>query len=168
MGEEQPEAVEADDDGAAFVGKDSEGEGEASAQCKDEHEDDGAEGDDEVLADDTPSLAAEADGVVEAFDPVVHEDHFALFEGGIAAASAHRDRDIGGGEAGSIIDAVPDHGDAMAFFPELLHEGDFVLREEAGVDVCFFERKLSGDIEGRFGAVAGEHDGPDSGDFEVG
>lgn len=138
MGEEQPEAVEADDDGAAFVGEDSEGEGEASPQCKDEHEDDGPEGDDEVLADDAASLAAESNRVVEAFDAIIHEDHFALFECGIAATATHCDRDVGSGKTGSIIDSVTNHGNSVSFLPEFLDKSDLVFGKETCVNVFLF------------------------------
>ena len=53
MGKEEPQAVEADDDGAAFMSEDAEGEREASAQGEDE--DDGAKSDVEILTDDAAS-----------------------------------------------------------------------------------------------------------------
>ena len=73
------------------MGKDAEGEGEISAEGEDEHKDDGAEGDDKILTDDTTGFATEANGIVEALDAVIHEDDFALFERGVAAPSAHGD-----------------------------------------------------------------------------
>ncbi len=45
---------------------------------------------------------------------------------------AHRQTQIGDGERGRVVDAVPDHGDRTALGPQPFHHGDLVLGQHLG------------------------------------
>lgn len=165
-GEEEAEAVEDDEDGAAFVAEHAMGEGEAGGDGEDGEDGEGAEGDDEVLADDASGAAAEVVGVADVFEAVVHEDDVGLFECGVGAAGAHGDADMGGGEGGGVVDTITDHGDAAALTGPGGDGGHFLFRAEFGAD--FVEVEMALEVIGRGMAVAGEGDGMESVCAEIG
>jgi len=121
------------------VAEHAEGEGDGAGEGEAEQDGDGAEGNDEVLADDGAGLAAESISGEEVFEAIVHEDDVGLLEGGIGSAGAHGDAHVGGGEAWGIVDSVADHGDGLAGLHQVLDGADFIFGAEFGADVIEVE-----------------------------
>src|SRR5687768_7245138 len=89
VSKQQAKAVQHYDDSAAFVTNDAESKWNfAQHRASDEHRD-GAERDNEILANDGPRAAAELKSGEKIFQPVVHQHHFRLLECGIRAARSH-------------------------------------------------------------------------------
>lgn len=155
--EEQAEAVEDHDHGAALVTDDAEGEGDASEGGEYDQGQYGAEGEDEVLSDDASGSSAELKGAEEVFETIVHEHDVGLFEGGIGSAGSHGDADVGGGEGGGIVDAITDHGDAAAGAGEFGDSLDLLFGVKFGADFVEGDEALEVIAGGM--AIAGEGDG---------
>jgi hypothetical protein len=69
--------------------------------------------------------------MIEPVQPVFHQHHIRLFKGRIGSAHAHGDAHIGGGQAGRIVDAVPDHGGFFARFRPVFDACHFLVRGKA-------------------------------------
>ena len=97
LAEQEAEAIEDDGGGAAFMREDAEPEGDLGNDANKHHAGDHAEGDDDVLPHDADGAPAEVPGIQEGIEAVAGEDEVGLLAGGVAAAEAHGDADIGGG-----------------------------------------------------------------------
>src|SRR5436853_2193696 len=58
------------------------------------------------------------------------EDDVCRFDGDVGSAGAHREPHVGNGECGSVVDAVADHGHAMALAAHFLNEIELFLRQQ--------------------------------------
>src|SRR4030095_888204 len=151
---QQAQAVQDDNQRAPFVSEHADGERNCAKQCEGYQGDDHAEGDRQVLPDDSAGTEAQLVRGKKIFEFVVHQDHFSLFEGGVAAACSHRDANVSGGDAGGIVYAVTDHGNFFAALGEAVDNGELVVRLELGADVV--EGQVAGQLIGGGLAVAGE------------
>jgi hypothetical protein len=66
---------------------------------------------------------------------VVGEDDVGRADGGVGAASAHGDPDVGGAEGGDVVDPVPGHGDHVATGAQDVDQHRLVTRLDAGEHV---------------------------------
>lgn len=124
------------------MAEDAQREWNAAAEREESKNDDGTQGENEVLSDDRPRPLAESKGGEEVLEPIVHQDDIGLFEGGIGTAGAHGDADVSGGESGCIIDSVADHGDPTAGLGEGDDSRDFFVGFEFGSDFVEVELTL--------------------------
>jgi hypothetical protein len=107
---QQPQAVQNHEHGAAFVTDDARGEIYFFQERGNDEEQNHAERDGDVLANHDPRAPAQAEGLFDVLDLVVHQNDVRLLQRRIGAARAHSDRDVGGGEARRVVDPVADHG----------------------------------------------------------
>ncbi len=133
--QDETEAVEDDEDGAAFVAQDAEGQGNSAGDGETCQDDNRAEGEDEILADDGAGANAELMGGEKVFQAIVHEDDVGLFKGCIGTPGAHGHPDVCGRKGGGVIDAIPDHGDVATGLGERGDRGDLFVRFEFGPDL---------------------------------
>src|ERR1035438_8137863 len=133
--EKEAEAVHHYDDRAAFVADDADGEGDLSHDGKGNQHHDRAHRDNQVLTNHAAGALAEAEGSQEVLQPVVHQNHVRLFEGGIRAAGTHRDADIGGGQARGIVDAVAYQCHAPALLSERANGLQLLLWLQLGAHI---------------------------------
>jgi len=83
-----------------------------------------------------------------------HQRHVGGFDGHVGAHRAHRDPHVGGGQRGSVVDAITDHrGGALS--PELFDQPRFVFGAQLGVHVL--DPDIAGQRRGGGRVVAGEH-----------
>jgi hypothetical protein len=121
----------------------------------------------EVLAHDVNGAAGDADGGGEEVEVGVEEEDVAGFASEVGAGG-HGEAGVGLGEGCGVVDAVADHGDAVAGGLEGADVGEFVGGEETGVDVGGGDSGGSGDGGGGVGDVSGEEDGGDVEGAELG
>ena len=113
---EQAEAVEADEDGAAFVADDAEGQREMKAErADDEHDDDArarrsGSGKRRVRV---RRLSASVKGMPSSASLISTTSAVSMATS--VPGGAHGDADIGGGQRGRVVDAVADHRGAAGF-----------------------------------------------------
>ena len=75
---------------------------------------DHGEGEDHILPDSSPGLAADPDGQWQGFEIIAHQDDVSDFKCDIRSGAAHGDTEMCGGECRGIIHAVADHGNGVA------------------------------------------------------
>ena len=158
--EEESEAIEHDEERAAFVSDDASGERDFPGEGEADEDEDNAEGDGQVLVDDGSCDSADVERDDEVLEAIVHEDEVGLFHGCVGSASAHGDADMASGEGGCVIDAIADHDDVAALALQARDGVELLVGVESGVDVLdfeFFAERLCG-----FGAIAGEDNGEES------
>ena len=84
-----------------------------------------------------------------------------MLERGIGAARTHGDADISGRDAGGIVHAIPDHGDAhFATLLKILDGLDFFVWREFGEDLP--DANHCTDQLGGIAVISCQHDGADS------
>ena len=110
-----------------------------------------------ALHGDAPRPAGDVHRVGETVQPIGGQHDVGGLGGRRRAARAHRDTDRGRGQRGGVVDSVADH-DGHRAFAFGAHRGDLVGRALLGVDLV--EPEHGGDLAGRLGAVAGQHDQP--------
>ena len=71
----------------------------------------------------------------DVLDLVVHQNDVGLFEGGVGAARAHADGDVGGDEARRVVDSVADHRDFLPGGAPIVNALELCLRRHFGADV---------------------------------
>ena len=110
---EDAESIQDHEDGAAFVPDDSQPqwqlEERGDHQCGDH-----GEGEDHILPDSSPGLAADPDGQWQGFEIIAHQDDVGDFKCDIRSGAAHGDTEMCGGECRGIIHAIADHGHGVA------------------------------------------------------
>ena len=103
MRPKQAQAVEDDNNRAAFVADDAGGKIDLLCQRRNDQKKDYAKRNDNVLANDRARAPAQDERLLDILNLVVHQDHVGLFQRCIGSASAHAERDIRGGQTRRIV-----------------------------------------------------------------
>ena len=112
---------------------------------------------DGALHGDPPRPAGDVHRIGETVQPIGGQHDVGGFRGRRSAARTHRDTDGGRGQRRRVVDSVAHHHGHRAI-PFGAHRGDLVGRALFGVDLV--QSQHGGDLAGRLGAVAGQHDQP--------
>ena len=94
------------------------------------------------LADVAVHAAAFLDSADYRCKVIVREHHVGGVLGDVGAGDAHADADVGGLDAGRVVDAVACHGGDVARLAPCVYDAGLVLRLDAGVDADIFELLL--------------------------
>ena len=113
----------------------------------------------EILADIAHGGATQGPAARDAGEIAFDEREAGTLHGDIGAR-AHRNADIGFGQRGSIIDAIPGHRDHTAFAFEAPNDGVLLIGQYVRFHLS--DAELGGDSLGRRAIVAGQHDDPDA------
>ncbi len=104
------------------------------------------------MPNDAPRSPAQAKGGWNIFNPVVHQDDVGLREGGVRAARAHPDSDIGRDQAGRVIYSVTHHCDGFSGLPPAMNPFQLFVRRKIGMH--FLDSRGPGDGVGRCRPIA--------------
>ena len=130
------------------------GEAEYPEQRERDEDRDQGEGQADVLQHDLPGAAGVIECLREGAEVFAHEGDVGGFDRYVRSHCAHGDAEVGGGQGGSVVDAVADHrGERVR--SEVADDAGLVFGAEVGVYVVD-----AGDLRQRVGGggvVAGEH-----------
>ena len=111
-------------------------------------------------------LARQADGLGDAAQVVVHDDHVGGFHGDVGAHRAHGESDVGLRQGRRIVDAVAGHAGGAKALLQRSDLGQLVFGQQ--VAMRFVDAGLRGDRPGSRHVVASEHDRRDAQRLEFG
>ena len=111
-------------------------------------------------------LARQADGLGNAAQVVVHDDHVGRFHGDVGTHRAHGESDVGLRQGRRIVDAVAGHAGGAEALLQCLDFSQLVVGQQ--VAMRFVDAGQRGDRSGSRHVVAGEHDRRDAQRLEFG
>ena len=155
-----PHSIEDRDHRHPHVGEDRRPEARKPQGTQDQDDRLDAQGEDDILLDDPQSAAGDGDGAGEARHTVVHQHHVGGLDGGVRAHPPHGDADIGAGQDGGVVDAVPHEGQlalAGGVSQQSLHPLHLVGGQKGGV--VLVQPQLTGHGRGGGLAIPRQHDG---------
>ena len=100
--QQKPQTIHHDNDGAAFVADNSNGQGNPTEKREGYEHNHRPQRDNQVLTNNAPGTLAQAEGGKEILQAIMHEDNIGLLECGIRTAGAHGHTDVGGGHGEQI------------------------------------------------------------------
>jgi len=109
MRPKQAQAVQYDDNCAAFVADDAGSEINFFCQGGNDQEQNYAKRNNDILTNDRASTPAKHERLLDILNFVVHQDDVRLFQRSIGAARAHANGDIGRSQAGRVVDSIAHH-----------------------------------------------------------
>jgi hypothetical protein len=164
--EEQAQAVHNDNHSTAFVAYNTDRKRDDTDQGQRDEDRDGAQGDDQILANDCAGALTETERSQEVFEAIVHEDDVRLFERRVRTTGAHGNSHVSGGKARRVIHTISDHGNSLALRGHRSYCGNLLFRLEFRAHILDAEFGLQ--VVGGGFAVARKNHGRDSFTFELG